>query len=200
MYHSLTFWLGQHSVLLVALSFLSGSIPFSLIITRPKGINLREFGSGNIGATNVYRALGLKYAVLVFMLDALKGILPTVVAMSNPSPSIHVIVAAAAIAGHSLSPFAGFKGGKGAATGIGVLSVLAFDVFIINFLVASGLILTTRYVAPTSIFCCVITPLLLYFFHYPIEYVTLTTLIGLFIIYRHKANIKRLINGTENRL
>ena len=196
----LTTWLATHPFALGALSFLSGSIPFSLLISKVRGVDLRAVGSGNLGATNVYRAMGFKAALLVFSLDAIKGAIPTWIALNNDSPTIHIIIAGLAIVGHSLSPFVKFKGGKGAATGLGVLAVLATDVFGVLFIVAAILIAVTRYVAPTTIICSLLAPILLFLFDYPLPYVGFTSLIALFIIYRHQTNIIRLIKGTENRV
>ena len=107
-------------------SYFISAIPFGVIVSRLKGINLRSVGSGNIGATNVYRALGLKYAIIVFLLDGIKGFIPTYIAINIFSQSwIHVCIGCLTILGHSLSCFVKFKGGKGAATGIGVLVALS---------------------------------------------------------------------------
>jgi glycerol-3-phosphate acyltransferase PlsY len=139
-------------------------------------------------------------ALVVFVLDAAKGAIPTWIALNNELPTIHIMVGVLAIVGHSLSPFVGFRGGKGAATGLGVLSVLATDVFSILFVLAAILIATTRYVAPTTILCSVLAPVLLYLFDYPLPYVVFTTLIAMFIIFRHKTNIVRMIKGTEHKV
>jgi acyl phosphate:glycerol-3-phosphate acyltransferase len=200
MFVELATWLATHPLALGALSFLSGSIPFSLLVSKARGVDLRSVGSGNLGATNVYRAMGFKAALLVFGLDAIKGAIPTWIALNNESPTIHIVIAGLAILGHSLSPFVNFKGGKGAATGLGVLAVLATDVFGVLFIAAAILIAVTRYVAPTTIICSLLAPLLLYLFDYPIPYVVFTSIIAVFIIYRHKTNIVRLIQGTENRV
>ncbi|NBV42890.1 glycerol-3-phosphate 1-O-acyltransferase [bacterium] len=200
MFNTLMAAFSQYPVALAVLAFFMGAIPFSLIISKSKGINLREVGSGNLGATNVYRTMGLKYGALVFALDALKGAIPTWIALNHDNPTTHVVIGFIAIVGHSLSPFVKFKGGKGAATGLGVLAVLATDVFGIIAIIATILILTTRYVAPTTILCSILVPLFLYAFNYPTPYIVFTAAIAVFIIYRHKSNIQRLISGTENKV
>lgn len=182
------------------LAFFLGSIPFSLIVSKLKGVDLRNIGSGNLGATNVYRAMGWKYAFVVFLLDAIKGYIPTHLALNHNDPLLHILIGFMAILGHSLTPFARFKGGKGAATGLGVLMAISPDVCGILIVVASLLIYFTRYVAPVTLLCSVLAPILLWFFHYPSEYGITVSLISLFIVYRHKANIIRLIQGKENRL
>jgi glycerol-3-phosphate acyltransferase PlsY len=200
MFNSLTIWLVNHAIALMAVAYCFGSIPFSLLVSKLKRIDLRSVGSGNLGATNVYRALGFKYAFLVFVLDALKGAIPTAIALNSEHPTIHILTGFMAIVGHSLSPFVKFKGGKGAATGLGVLAVLAPDVFGILFVIAAILIAITRYVAPTTIVCSLLAPALLYSFDYQIEYVVFTGLISIFIIFRHRSNIVRIAKGTENRV
>ncbi|MGE4169652.1 MAG: glycerol-3-phosphate 1-O-acyltransferase PlsY [Candidatus Margulisiibacteriota bacterium] len=182
-------------------SYLLGSIPFALIVSRAKGVDLRKVGSGNLGATNVYRAMGLGYALLVFGLDAIKGYIPVMIALNHfESPWVHILIGFCAIVGHSLSPFVKFKGGKGAATGLGVLLAISPDVCGLVFAVALILILAFRYVAPVTILCSVLTPILLWAFGYAQEYVAFVTLICLFIIYRHRSNIVRLFQGKENRI
>ena len=183
------------------LAYFLGAIPFSLLISRAKGVDLRQVGSGNLGATNVYRAMGLKYAIIVFALDALKGYIPTYLILNiSDQPWLHVGIGFLSILGHSLSPFVNFKGGKGAATGLGVLLALSPDVFGTLAVVAAIGIGVTRYVAPITILCCILAPILLYIMNYPFTYVVFVSVIGLFIIYRHKSNIIRLIQGKENKV
>lgn len=184
------------------MTYFLGAIPFALLVSRLKGINLREIGSGNIGATNVYRAMGFAYAFLVFLLDAAKGTLPVLAVMKLAPENylLHVSIGFTAIAAHSLSVFVQFKGGKGAATGLGVLAALNPIVFAILFVIAAILIPTTRYVAPTTILCSILAPILLYYLGSPMPYVTMISIISLFIVIRHKDNIKRLLSGSENRV
>ena len=182
-------------------TYLLASIPFGLIIASYKNIDLRKVGSGNIGATNVYRALGKTYAFVVFCLDALKGWIPTFLTITFfENPWHHVLVAVITIVGHSLSCFVKFKGGKGVATGFGV--VLAFSPIVagVIFTLALLFIYITRYVALVSLVCAVITPLCFYLLGYPFPYVVLFVIVGLLIIVRHYKNIFRLISGTENKI
>lgn len=188
------------SLCLIATYFI-GSIPTSLLISNWKGIDLRSQGSGNLGATNVYRVMGLKYALPVFMIDALKGAIPVALGMHLFSnPLYHIALGFIAVLGHSLSVFVKFKGGKGAATGLGVLLALNPLVFFIVFCVAFSLIFLFRYVAPVTIFCCILTPILLYLFKSPPEYCWFVLFICVLIIIRHHSNIKRMIRGEENRV
>ena len=185
----------------IIISYFIAAIPFGLLIANLNNIDIRNIGSGNIGATNVYRAMGVKFGILVFFLDALKGCIPTYVAMLiGPLPWFHITVGAIAILGHSLSCYVKFKGGKGVATGAGVILALSPIIGISIIALAFLLIYLTRYVALTSMICSIITPLLFFSLGYPNSYAMVFSIIGLFIIYRHRSNIKRLIEGTENKV
>ncbi len=196
-------------------SYFLGALPFSLLVAKARGIDLRQFGSANLGATNVYRALGLPYASLVFLLDALKGFIPTQIALTGAphvlysmglqpglgeQPLIHVLIGGLAILGHTFSPFVKFKGGKGVATGLGVILALSPQIFGILFTLGLTTILITRYVSPVSIVSSILLPFLMWGFGYPKEYWIFTGIVGLYIVYKHKANIVRLLNGTENKI
>lgn len=166
------------------IAFLCGSIPFGLLIARSKGINIREHGSGNIGATNVLRVIGKKYGISCLFLDALKGFIPVVIAISlihfegmkNPmilkSLSVYsrdfpmltaqifqVITGLCAVLGHNYSPWVCFKGGKGIATSAGVLIALMPAAIVILIIVWLLVFLTTRYVSLASIIAAVVLPL-----------------------------------------
>ena len=183
------------------LAYIIGGIPFGLIISKFKNIDIRKKGSGNIGATNVYRIIGWKYGVVVFLLDGVKGYLPVLLSLNyTDAPLVHVLVGLIAIIGHSLTPFAQFKGGKGAATGVGMLFALSPDIGTILVCIAFVLITVTRYVAPTTIVLSILAPVLTYYFDYPNEYTWVLGCISIFIIYRHRSNIKRLLQGKENKI
>lgn len=173
------------------LAFLAGSIPFGLLIARSRGIDIRAHGSGNIGATNVLRIVGKKYGIACLLLDFIKGLVPTLLAISLirftggdrtlvipalaalgtelPADrqlfvqSMHVITGLAAILGHNYSPFAGFRGGKGIATTGGVLIALMPAAVVILLLIWGILLLTTRYVSVASIGAALCLPLLTLF-------------------------------------
>jgi len=187
--------------LLMLGSFFVGTISFAALISRFKGVNLREVGSKNLGATNVYRAMGLPYAILVFSLDLFKGYLPTFLALDKlEQPHFHILIGFLAILGHSFSPWVRFKGGKGAATGLGVLLALCPDVFAVVFVLALVLILITRYVGPVTVLCSILIPILMYFFDYPTAYIYPMIAVALFVVFRHKDNIKRFLKGQENKV
>ena len=186
---------------LIGITYFIAAIPFGLLVARLNHINLREIGSGNIGATNVYRAMGAKYGIVVFLLDAIKGGIPTYVAtLVDPNPLFHILIGAIAVTGHSLSCYVKFKGGKGVATGAGVIIALSPIIGLVMIILAAILIYVTRYVALTSIVCAIATPLLFYILKYPIAYVGMFAAIGIFIIVRHRSNIERLLKGTENKV
>lgn len=181
-----------------------GSIPFSIIVSKLKGINLLEHGSKNAGATNVYRLLGLKYAILVFLLDASKGLLGIYLSQQlNPENHLLIMLSGlAVIIGHTFTPFLKFKGGKGVATGLGILIGLTPLIALIGFICASTIIITTRVVSVASIttsllvVALALTPV----FAVPLLYKIFISIAVAYIIYRHLPNIKRILKGTENRV
>jgi glycerol-3-phosphate acyltransferase PlsY len=204
---------------LIPLSYLIGSIPFGLIVGRAKGIDPRKAGSGNIGATNLGRLLGRKFFFIVFVLDLLKGALPTLAAGAILRFTVEdrldcllwVLVAFAALLGHMASLFLKFKGGKGVATSAGVL-LGVFPYFTLPGLAAVaiwGVIFAmVRYISAASIFGSAAFPLLYLLlgllWHWPIfdaqlPFLIFSFLIPALIIYRHRGNISRLRSGTELR-
>lgn len=208
-------------LLFIPLAFLSGSVPFGLLIARARGVDIREHGSGNIGATNVGRVLGRRLGVLCFVLDVLKGLVPTLaagllagVAGSRAVPAdlawAWLGVMAASILGHIFSPFLRFRGGKGVATGLGSL-LAVFPLLTIPALVAAiawGTTLKlTRYVSLSSIVAATVLPiataiLLLTFATDtpPLPWISVTTLLCGLVVLRHRANIGRLLKGVEPKV
>lgn len=191
-----------HYVLGFVVGFVFGSIPTGLWITKAlHGIDIREYGSKNIGTTNVYRTVGAKTAIMVLLADMLKGIVVVGVLKWYMNSDLLIVAAAmGAILGHNYSLFLGFKGGKGAATGMGLLVYLLPKTSLCCFIIAAICIASTRYVSLGSIMASIAAPILTWYFGYPIPYVVLALLGGGFIIVRHKANIERLLNGTENKI
>lgn len=216
------------------IAFLLGSIPFGLIIAKAKGIDIRQHGSGNIGATNVLRVMGKKFGIPCLILDVLKGFIPTLLAislirfagMTNPmtitglapyagefpmltAQSFQVITGLCAILGHNFSPWVGFKGGKGIATSAGVLIAMMPAAIVILVLVWLLVFLTTRYVSLASIAAAACLPLLTLWgswFHGKIQDGTwnkplfvFSVVVGLLAIWKHRDNIRRLREGSENR-
>ena len=191
-----------HYVLGYALGHLFGSVPCGLwIVQALHGIDLREYGSKNIGTTNVFRTVGAKTAALVMAADMLKGIIA--VALINylfHDHMVNVVTALGAVLGHSYSLFLGLKGGKGVATGLGLLLYLMPEACTISFGVWLVTVLITRYVSLGSIIASLTTPVLAWYFDYPVSYICLSVLCTFFIVIRHTENIKRLLNGTESKI
>lgn len=180
-------------------SYLLGAVPFGVLVARSQGADLTKIGSGNIGATNVKRALGMKWAILVFLLDVGKGFGPTFAARAVDHRAwVWYLVGLAAIAGHCASPFLRFKGGKGIATSLGMVFGASPLVAASGFAIFIVMLTLSRYVSLSSIVavgCAVIVALLLKDW----VYVGTGSALFLFVIYTHRANIQRLRNGTENR-
>lgn len=208
---------------IIILSYLIGSIPTSILISKAaKGIDIRDHGSGNAGGTNVMRVLGWKHGVLVILLDALKGVLAVVVVarlhygsmpFENATPFddftlVQIIAGVAAVVGHIWTVFAGFKGGKGIATALGMLIMIVT----VDMLVAIGvfiLVVTfSRYVSLGSLAAAIAVPLTLIvrenIFHVDIpSYNTLLPfliLLALLVIFTHRKNVVRLLNGNESKI
>ena len=188
------------------IAYLIGSIPTGYIIVKAKtGQDIRTIGSGSTGATNVKRVLGKNYFFLVMLLDALKGALPVILAKLFATVGLSlglapVIAAVAVIIGHSKSIFLQFKGGKSVASGVGTILALNWIVGLIIALVWGVITYTTKYVSVGSIIALLISPFVMYFLHSPIAYVAYCALGAIYIVYLHRENIKRLINGNENKV
>lgn len=186
----------------IAAAYLIGAIPTSYLIGRlARGIDLREHGSGNLGATNAFRVLGWRLAVPVLLVDVLKGWLPVFVFMrlDGVAAEAALAVGAAAIIGHVFSIYVGFKGGKGVATGAGVFLALAPLAALAGFAVWVTLVLTTRIVSLASILAAPVVPIVVYLTHGVDAVFWLALAIALFIIYAHRSNIRRLLRGEEHR-
>jgi len=187
---------------LAVFGYLLGSVPCGLVLARLTGApDPRKVGSGNIGATNVMRSGGKALGVLTLILDILKGLIPTLIAVRFlENPYAVCLIGFLAFLGHLFPLYLGFKGGKGVATAIGVMLILmpkALLLALVCFLVAAFL---TRMVSAGSITAAASLPLWGWVWHYPRAYVILSLLMAILIIYRHKANIKRILNGTESKL
>lgn len=192
---------------LAILAFFVGSIPFGLIIAKQKGINILEVGSGNIGATNVHRALGAKAGTLVFVLDILKGLVPGVLvyvlkpeAFGLELQAQAFVIGAVAMMGHMFSPWLKFKGGKGVATGLGALLASTPFTGLVGFGVVVVTVLLTRYVSLGSILAALsVIPVSQLVFHDTPQLIPFLAALTVFVVYKHKANVKRLLDGTESK-
>ena len=188
-------------VIWIFVCYLLGSIPFGLIISKTWNIDIRKHGSGNIGATNVLRILGPLPATLVFGLDFLKGALAIVIGqLVSGDPAVVILLGFAAVIGHMYSIFLGGKGGKGAATGLGMLAGLAPEIFIISAVFAGVVIYASRYVSLASIFTPWLVVTLMMIFGKPLPYILVTLFVAVFILVKHIPNIKRLLAGKESQI
>ena len=196
----------MHPAVALVLSYLSGSIPFAAMAGKLRGVDLRKHGSGNLGATNVFRVLGWKIGITVFLLDALKGALPVLLlaprVVSPRDPVVWAIACGiAAIAGHVRPIFLGLRrGGKGVATAAGVFFALAPIPMAVTFVVFVGVVLGTGYVSLGSLISAVVLPTLLLVTlgpRAPLFFVS--ALIALFVFWTHRTNIARLRRGEEHR-
>ena len=190
----------------LVLSYLSGSIPFAAIAGKVRGVDLRKHGSGNLGATNVFRVLGWKIGVAVFLADALKGALPVFFLppriVSPRDPVVWAIACGiAAIAGHVRPIFLGLRrGGKGVATAAGVFFALAPIPMAITFAVFIGVVLGTGYVSLGSLISAIVLPgLLLVTLGPKTPLFVVSVIIALFVFWTHRTNIGRLRRGEEHR-
>lgn len=193
-------------LLLVAIvAYLIGSIPTGYLIVKAKtGQDIREVGSGSTGATNVKRVLGKKWFFAVMILDAIKGALPVVAAkylyMGDLIGLFPVIAAVMVIVGHSKPLFLGFKGGKSVASGVG--TILALNFFVGLILVGVWAIVTwfSKYVSLGSIVTMIVAPIAMILLNNPICYNIYAFIAMVYVIYLHRENVKRLIQGTENKV
>ncbi len=208
---------------IIILSYLVGSIPVSIILTKAlKGVDIRDFGSGNAGGTNVSRVLGKRFGVLVIILDAMKGVIAVVLISrlyfgSFPFPNttpfddftlVQIIAGVSAVIGHIWTIFAGFKGGKGIATGLGVLvSIVTLDM-LLGLGVFVIVVYFSKYISLASMSAAVSVPLIMiireniFNVTIPSYHTILPFAIGLalLVIFTHRANVERLLTGKESKI
>ena len=192
--------------LVAIIAYLIGSIPTGYLIVKAKtGEDIRNIGSGGTGATNVKRVLGKKWFFIVMILDAIKGALPVILAklFANVGLSIGiapVLASIAVIIGHSKPIFLQFKGGKSVASGVGTILALNWIVGLITAIIWAIITYSTKYVSVGSIIALVISPFAMYLLGAPIAYTVYCALGAIYITYLHRENIKRLIQGNENKV
>ena len=189
-------------LLLIVAAYVVGSIPTGLIFGKliwKK--DLRRFGSKNIGATNAWRVIGKKAGLLIFVLDFLKGQIGVLIGCCLfATPGAMVVGGLFAMLGHIFPIFLGFKGGKGVATGLGVISTLMPKVTAIVVIVWLALVLLTRYVSVGSIVAALLTPILAALFKVPAVFFAFALAAAVVIVWRHRENIARLRAGRENKI
>lgn len=189
-------------LLFLLLAYGLGSVPTSYVVGRLRGTDLREHGSGNLGATNVYRVLGAAAAAPVVVVDVVKGFVPAAMFPGwdgTTGAGLAVAYGLAAIAGHVWPFTLRFRGGKGVATGAGVLLALAPLTTLIALLVWVGIVSLTRYVSVGSIATATLVPLLALGFDAPPATVWFCAIVAVFVWWTHRENIRRLLAGTEHR-
>ncbi len=186
-------------------AYLLGSIPTGLLLARRRGLDIREAGSGNIGATNVARTLGRRLGLVVLVLDAVKGAVPTLAAAAlhhhrDASAWLITTAGVAAVAGHCFPIWLRLRGGKGVATALGVMLVadpaatgIAAGLFLILYLL-------THVVSIGSMTACAAMPVLVWQLGRPTPVIVLAGAVAVVVLIRHQGNLRRLLSGRENRL
>ena len=191
------------TALIIISCYLLGSIPFGYIVGKLfKKVDIREFGSGNIGATNVFRILGPSLASLVLIGDIGKGIFSIYLVQYLNIDNLLIITIAglAVICGHDWSLFLGFKGGKGIATTFGVVFALNPTISILALIIWGVVLITTRYVSLSSIFAVISIFIFTILFKQPYEYIIFSAIILILGIFKHKENIERLKSKKERKI
>ncbi len=204
-------------IVIAIIAYLIGSISFSVIISKKMaGFDVREKGSGNAGSTNVLRTVGKKAAAITLLCDVLKGVVAILIAyvvgLLVPDINKSLLIQLAGIAvilGHTFPIFFNFKGGKGVATSLGVLLITNWNIGLICLVFALVLMILTRMVSLGSIAAAILFPVLVIFMPavegsaYLVpegNYIIYAIILAILVVYNHRANVKRLLTGTENRL
>jgi glycerol-3-phosphate acyltransferase PlsY len=193
----------MNTIIAIIVSYLIGSISFSFLAGKfLKGIDIREHGSGNAGATNTLRVLGKGPGLSVFVLDIFKGVLAIWIAawLVPDSIKVEILCGFAVVAGHNWPLYFNFKGGKGIATTIGVMLTLCFWPVIFAGILAILIIFITRYVSIGSLLFATLLPLFIWWMDKPLEILWLSLVVFVFAYVRHRTNIIKLWNGKENKI
>ncbi|MFB2934757.1 glycerol-3-phosphate 1-O-acyltransferase PlsY [Aerosakkonemataceae cyanobacterium BLCC-F154] len=198
------------SIGLLLVAYLFGSFPTGFLAAKLlKGIDIRDEGSGSIGATNVLRTLGKGPAILVLLVDALKGALAIALANwiypftnneSLPLPWLVTLAGLFAVIGHSLPVWLNFKGGKSVATSLGILLAMSWQVGLATLGVFAVVVAITRIVSISSIAGAIAVSLFMILFKQPLPYLIFAIAAGVYVIWRHRSNIQRIIAGTEPKI
>lgn len=188
-------------LLVSVIAYLLGNFATAYVVAKAAGkIDIRKYGSGNAGSTNVLRVLGVKAAVLVFAGDVLKGVAAVLIGRYLAGSSGALLAGLLVVIGHNWPVVLGGKGGKGIATTIGVM--LAIDPMIVLFIVIIGVIIiaATRYVSLASVTGVIIFPISMIVTKKPLEYIIFSLLLSGMALFKHRSNISRLMNGTESKI
>lgn len=188
----------KYAIFLVA--YFLGAIPFAYLAGRLKGIDVRQHGSGNMGTTNAFRLLGGKMGVMVLIGDALKGALAALFGYWIFGAWGGILGGLLAMIGHSWNPFFGFKpSGKGVASGFGIILVLMPKITAIALLLFILIVFISRYVSLGSVIAAISVGIMVFVFQEPLAYKVFAVLAVSVVVFRHVANLQRILNGTENR-
>jgi len=189
-----------HGFLVIA-AYLLGSIPFGIQVASRRGVDIRKVGSGNTGATNVFRSVSPGAGVLVFILDMAKCAIPVSIASYwGVPPLVVVFVGSAGVLGHIFSPFLRFKGGRGSAPALGFLLGIAPDIFLVTFIFVGLVISITRYVSVGSLCGTILVSVLMFAMGKPDVYAWVAVVMTVIIWIRHIPNVRRLLAGKENKI
>lgn len=199
-------------IIVTIIAYLLGSISFSVIISKKMaGFDVREKGSGNAGSTNVLRTVGKKAAILTLICDCLKGIVAILIAVlaskivkGTDAGLLVQLAGVAVVIGHTFPIFFKFKGGKGVATSLGVLLIINWQIGLICLVFALTLMALTRFVSLGSVSAAILFPILTMFIQenyiVPGNYIIFGVVLAAIVVFNHRANVKRLLTGTENKL
>ena len=190
----------MNQALAIVVAYLLGSIPFSYLAGRAKGIDLRTVGSGNLGAANAFRALGRGTGIAVLVADVLKGVVAVVIARLLTDDPWPAIAAGAAMAGHVFPVWLRFRGGKGVAVGGGAVIALMPLASVILFAIWIVVAVVSRYTSLASITSAVVATPLVWAMGYPAADVVFTAIAAIAVVVLHRGNIRRLATGTERRI
>lgn len=191
------------TIIAFLLSYFLGAIPFGVLIGKARGVDVRAVGSGNSGATNVWRTLGPAAGLSVFALDVAKGLAAPYIARMLVGNNEHwaiAVCAVLAILGHTFSVFLKFRGGKGIATGLGAALGLMPIPALIAFAVWLGVLLLSRMISVASIAACIALPIAACVFHAPTPFIVVITIISLLATIKHFPNMKRILSKTEPKI
>ncbi|MEM7122353.1 MAG: glycerol-3-phosphate 1-O-acyltransferase PlsY [Pseudomonadota bacterium] len=183
------------------IAYLLGSIPFGLIITRVAGLgDVRKIGSGNIGATNVLRTGRKELAALTLLLDTAKGAAAVLLAFDFGGPDYMVVAAVAAMVGHMYPIWLRFKGGKGIATGLGVILGISWPAGLAGFGTWLIIVAATRYVSPASVIAAILSVAYVWYFTHDMQYTQAIGVLALLTLFKHRMNMVRLVRGEEPKI
>ncbi len=189
-------------IIWIAVAYFAGAVPFGFIIGKMRGVDVRTVGSKNIGATNVYRTVGKKWGLLAFLCDFLKGFVPVFAAagFAGCGSDLPVAVGLACVVGHTLTVFMKFKGGKGVATAFGMMVALIPCLALGALALFAATVWISHYISLGSCLAAAALGTAVWFCGCPLSLKIVVTLIAVFVIVKHKSNIRRLIDGCENKI